>query len=119
MASKNSVTKKASRKAPKTEILIKLSRRARREVEKLLKRSEAGTITHAELNAGLKEAEAPLKQMLDYITKTLEDMLRLQKRTRGTTIDLKDLNAKLKAVRKSVYRLLNHSGPGDLHHRHH
>jgi hypothetical protein len=114
MASKKKVAKRGSNKTPKVKILIELSRRARREVEKLLRSSKAGTITKAELNTGLKQAEAPLKQMLVYITATLNDMSRLQKRARGKTIDLKDLNAKLDVMRKRVKRMLNHTN--GLHH---
>jgi hypothetical protein len=109
MASKRSVTAKGSQKAPKVKILIELSRRAKREVDKLLKRSEAGTITNAELNTGLKEAEVPLRQMRDYIDATLSDMSKLLKRTRASTITEKQLNIKLYAVRKRVKLMLNHS----------
>jgi hypothetical protein len=114
MASKKSVTKKGSHKVPKIKILIELSRRARREVDKLFKRSEAGTITNAEMNTGLKEAETPLKQMRDYIDTTLSDMSKLLKRTEANTITKKQLNIKLNVVRKRVKRMLNH-GNG-MHH---
>ena len=77
-------------------------------MEKLLKHSEAGTITNAELNTGLKEAEVPLKQMLDYINTTLDDLSKLLKRTQASTITKKELNIKLNVVRKRVKRMLNH-----------
>jgi chromosome condensin MukBEF complex kleisin-like MukF subunit len=109
MASKRSVTARGSHKVPRVKILIELSRRARREVEKLLKRSEAGTIDNAELKKGLKEAEVPLRQMRDYINATLSDMSKLLKRTQASTITEKELNTKLNAVRKQVKRMLNHS----------
>lgn len=109
MASKRSVTARGSHKAPKVKILIELSRRARREVEKLLRRSEAGTIDNVELTKGLKEAEVPLQQMRDYIDATLSDMSKLLKRTQASTITKKELNTKLNAVRKQVKRMLNHS----------
>jgi hypothetical protein len=109
MASKRSVTERGSHKVPKVKILIELSRRARREVDKLFKRSEAGTITNAELNTGLKEAEVPLEQMRDYINTTLSDMSKLLKRSQTSTISKKELNIKLNVVRKRVKRMLNHS----------
>ncbi len=58
-------------------------------MDKLLKRSEAGTITNAELNTGLKDAEVPLRQMRDYIDATLSDISKLRKRTRASTITKK------------------------------
>jgi hypothetical protein len=109
MATKRSVTKKGSNKAPKFKILIQLSTRARREVEKLLKRSEAGTISNAQLNTGLKKAEAPLEQMLDYINATLSDMSTLLKGAQNSTMTKKQLNIKLIAVRKRVKLMINHS----------
>jgi hypothetical protein len=109
MASKKTVTKSGSNKAPKVRILIELSRRARREVEKLLRSSKAGTITESELNTGLKQAEVPLKQMLDYINATLDDMSKLLKRTHGKTIKSKELSTKLDVVRRRVKRMLNHT----------
>ena len=45
MASKKKVTKRAARKVPKVKVLIQLSRRAKREIDKLLKGSKTGTIT--------------------------------------------------------------------------
>jgi hypothetical protein len=114
MASKKSVTKRGSHKVPKIKILIELSRRARRDVEKLLKRSEAGTITNAEMSTGLKEAEEPLEQMRDYINTTLSDMSKLLKLTQASTITKRELNIKLNVVRKRVKRMLNH-GNG-MHH---
>lgn len=109
MASKKTATKRATPKTPKVKVLIELSRRARREVETLLRRSEAGTITMAEMKAGLKQAEAPLKQMLGYINNTLDDVSKLLKRTESKTINLKEFNAKLNVVRKQVKGMLNHT----------
>ena len=109
MASKKTVTKKGSHKAPKVRILIELSRRARREVEKLLRSNKAGTITEAELSTGLKQAEVPLKQMLVYINATLNDMSKLLKRTQGQAMNSKQLNTKLDVVRRRVKRMLNHT----------
>jgi hypothetical protein len=109
MASKKTVTKKVSHKTPKVRILIELSRRARREVEKLLRSNKAGTITKSELNTGLKQAEVPLKQMLVYINATLDDMSKLLKRTQGQAINSKQLNIKLDVVRRRVKRMLNHT----------
>jgi hypothetical protein len=109
MASKKTATKKVSHEAPKVRILIELSRRARREVDRLLKSNKAGTMTESELNAGLKQAEVPLKQMLDYINATLDDMSKLLKRTQGQAINSKQLSIKLDVVRRRVKRMLNHT----------
>ena len=111
MASKKTVTKKGSHKAPKVKVLIQLSRRAKRELDKLLKRSEAGTITKGQLNTGLKEVAAPLKQMLDYIDVTLDDLSKLQKLNAIKTIATKQLNVDLQEIHRSVSRMLNHHGP--------
>ena len=108
MASKKTVAKKRSPKDPKVKILIELSRRARREVDKLLKQSIAGTIDSAELNMGLNEAEAPLKQMLDYVKTTLSDLSQLQKLSLTRTLSKKQLNTKLKAVRRRMKLMSNH-----------
>ena len=47
--------------------MLKLSRRAKAEVAKLLKRNEAGTITRAQLDTGLEELEEQLKQMIHFV----------------------------------------------------
>jgi hypothetical protein len=113
MASKKTIKKTGSHEVPKVKILIELSRRAEREVKTLLKRSEAGTITNAELNTGLKEVAAPLKQMLDYIEATLEDVSKLQKRTELKTITTKQLSTDLHEIDRSVNLMLDH---GDFPH---
>jgi len=114
MAAKRSVKPRETHKIPKVKILIELSRRARREVDKLLRRSEAGTITSADLNAGLKEAEVPLQLMRNYIDSTLSDMSKLLKLARASSISKREMNIKLNIVRKRVKRMLNH-GNG-MHH---
>jgi hypothetical protein len=111
MASKKTVTKRGAHKAPKVKVLIQLSRRAKREADKLLKRSKAGTITKEQLNTGLKEVAAPLKQMLDYIDATLDNVSKLQKRTAVRTITTKQLNIDLRKIDRGVNRMLNHEGP--------
>lgn len=108
MASKRKVAAKVSNKVPKVKILIELSRRARREIDKLVRRSEAGTITNVEVSRGLKEAEVPLQQMRDYIDTTLSDVASLLKRAQASTITKKQMDIKLIAVRKQVKRMLNH-----------
>ena len=110
MASKKTATKRVSHKAPKVKVLIQLSKRAKRELDKLLKRSKAGTITKGQLNAGLKDVAAPLKQMLDYVDVTLDDLSKLQKLDVKTSTT-KQLNLDLQEIHRSVSRMLNHHGP--------
>jgi len=109
MASKKTVTKRAARKVPKVKVLIQLSRRAKREMDKLLKGSKTGTITQRQLNTGLKEVAAPLKQMLKYIDATLDGVSKLQKRTAASSISPKQLNTKLLELDSGVNRMLDHS----------
>lgn len=116
MAAKKSVKKKPADAAPENRILIQLSRRAKREVDKLLKRSEAGTITGTDLSSGLKEAGTSLKQMRDYITATLDEMSALRKLAESKSITKKQLDTELVAVRRLVKLMFNH-GNGD--HPHH
>lgn len=106
MASKKKVTTSGSQ-TPKVRILIQLSRRAKAEVAKLLKRTEAGTITKVELNTALQKVEAPLKQMLNYISGTLDDLSRL-KRDQTITFATRELKIRLKKVGKRVKRMFNH-----------
>jgi len=47
--------------------VLKLSRRAKAEVAKLLKRDQAGTITRTQLDAGLEEIDEQLKQMIHFV----------------------------------------------------
>jgi hypothetical protein len=110
MASKKKLTKSGSQ-TPKVRILIQLSRRAKAEVVKLFKRTKAGTITKEELNTGLQKVEAPLKQMLNYINATLDDLSRL-KRDQTRTLATTDLKIRLRQVGKRVKRMFNH-GNGD------
>jgi hypothetical protein len=112
MASKRSVTKQV----PKVKILVQLSQRARRDTEKLLKRSEARTMTIVELNAGFKEVEASLKQMLNYIDTTLDDMSKLLKRAKAKTITREELNIGLFEGRRRL-KLMYNWGNG-WHHPH-
>jgi hypothetical protein len=49
------------------EDVLRLSRKAKVEVKKLLKRTEAGTLTRVKLETGLKEVEGRLKKMLGMI----------------------------------------------------
>lgn len=70
MASKRNTTKRApaDRGTTKSE-LKRLSREARAEVTRLLQRSRAGTITRADLNAGLREVGGDLKRIWVFIFK--------------------------------------------------
>jgi hypothetical protein len=81
--------------------LEKLSKRALAEVTKLLKRAEAGTITHVQLNRGLQQAEAPLKQMLGQISGTLGKVSRV-KRGQLRTINTTELKTRLKQVSRQM-----------------
>jgi len=70
MASKRSTTKRESDDRGTTKSDLKqLSREAKAEVTRLLQRSRAGTITRAELDTGLREVQAQLKQMWVFIFK--------------------------------------------------
>ncbi len=70
MASKNSITRTrpADRGTTKSE-LKQLSRGAKAEVSRLLKRSRAGTITGIELQTRLRELSSQLDQMWVFIFK--------------------------------------------------
>jgi hypothetical protein len=67
MASKKTVTRSGSDKRRDAEAVLELSKRAKAEVAKLLKRNQAGTVTRADLETGLEEVEEQLKQMLGMI----------------------------------------------------
>ncbi len=67
MASKRTVVGRGSDKRRKAETVLKLSKRAKGEVAKLLKRNQAGTITRVQLETGLEEVEERLKRMLGFI----------------------------------------------------
>jgi hypothetical protein len=66
MGSKSKSGKKRSGKN-RAEDVIKLSRKAKVEVKKLLKRTKAGTLTQVKLETGLEEVEGRLKKMLGMI----------------------------------------------------
>jgi hypothetical protein len=67
MASKRTAARNGSDKHREAEAVLKLSRRAKAEVTKLLKRNQAGTITREQLDTGLEEVEERLKRMLGMI----------------------------------------------------
>ena len=67
MASKRTVGRRGSEKRPDAKDVLKLSRRAKAEVEKLLKRNLAGTITRTQLDTGLEEIDEELKQMIHFV----------------------------------------------------
>ena len=67
MASKKTVAKSGSDKHQDAKTVLQLSKRAKAEVAKLLKRNQAGTVTRAELETGLEELEEQLEQMLGMI----------------------------------------------------
>jgi hypothetical protein len=106
MASKEKNTTPA---APEFRILIELSRRARVELNKLLRVTEAvKTIDSATFNAGLEKAEAPLRQMLDYIEETLQELSKL-KQGQAKMLGTKNLNVQLEEVGHRVQLMFNHS----------
>jgi hypothetical protein len=63
MASKKTVKRSGSKQGLELERVRKISRRARAEVARLLKRNQSGTITRVQLQTGLKEVKERLKQM--------------------------------------------------------
>jgi hypothetical protein len=60
-------SKKKSKEQRRAKKVLKLSRRARTEVELLLRRTRTGTLTPVDLKCGLKEVDAQLKKMLGMI----------------------------------------------------
>jgi hypothetical protein len=58
---------KGSGKRRDAKALLKVSRRAKAEVAKLLKRNQSGTITRVELETGLEELEGRLKVMILFM----------------------------------------------------
>ena len=66
MGSQRKVGKKRSGESPAEDVL-RLSRKAKVEVKRLLKRTRAGTLTRVKLETGLKEVEGRLKKMLGMI----------------------------------------------------
>jgi hypothetical protein len=67
MASKKTVAKSGSDKRRDAKTVLALSRKAKAEVAKLLKRNQDGTITRAELETELEEVEDQLERMLGMI----------------------------------------------------
>jgi hypothetical protein len=67
MASKKTVAKSGSDKRRDAKTVLELSKKAKAEVAKLLKRNQAGTVTREELETGLEELEEQLEQMLGMI----------------------------------------------------
>jgi hypothetical protein len=67
MATKKATRKKASAKRVKEKELRKLSKKARTEVAKLLKRDRAGTVTAVQMATGLKELDQKLKLITSFI----------------------------------------------------
>jgi hypothetical protein len=63
MASKKTVKRSGFKQGQELERVRKISRRARTEVARLLKRNQSGTITRVQLQTGLKEVKEQLKQM--------------------------------------------------------
>jgi hypothetical protein len=66
MGSNRKGGKKRSSKS-RAEDVLKLSRKAKGEVKKLLRRNQAGTLTQVKLETGLKEVDGRLKKMLGMI----------------------------------------------------
>ena len=67
MASKRTVAKGGADKHREAKAVLKLSARAKAEVAKLLKGSQAGTITRGQLDTGLEEVDERLKQMIVFV----------------------------------------------------
>jgi hypothetical protein len=66
MASRRTVKKREPRQGRDLERLWKLQRRAEREVARLLKRTQTGTITRVQLQTGLKEVRDWLTNLHFY-----------------------------------------------------
>jgi hypothetical protein len=81
--------------------LSKLSKQALAEVTKLLERTEAGTITKVQLNRGVKQSEARLKQMLGQISGALGKVSRV-KRGQTRTINTTKLKSRLKEAGREM-----------------
>jgi hypothetical protein len=67
MASKKTIAKSGSAKRRDAETVFDLSKKAKAEVAKLLKRNQTGTVTREELETGLEEVKGQLKKMLGMI----------------------------------------------------
>ena len=66
MASRRTVKKREPRQGRDLKLLRKFQRRAEAEVERLLKRTEAGNITRAQLQTGLEEVRDLLTNLHFY-----------------------------------------------------
>jgi hypothetical protein len=71
MATKRTVARSGPENHLKAETVLKLSRKAKTEVAKLLKRNQAGTITRVRLDTGLKEVKKRLKVMTHFVRQLL------------------------------------------------
>jgi hypothetical protein len=71
MASRKNITRRESDHRREAETVLDLRKRAEEVAAKLLKQSQAGTITRMELKTGLKEIEKRLKRMHILINKIL------------------------------------------------
>jgi hypothetical protein len=71
MATKRTVARSGPENRLKAETVLKLSRKAKSEVAKLLKRNQAGTITRVRLDTGLKEVKKRLKVMTHFVRQLL------------------------------------------------
>lgn len=67
MASKKTVAKSGSDQRRDAKTVLALSKKAKAEVAKLLKRNQDGTITRAQLETELEEVEDQLERMLGMI----------------------------------------------------
>jgi hypothetical protein len=71
MATKKTAARSGPGTRLKAETVLKLSRKAKSEVAKLLKRNQAGTITRVRLDSGLKEVKKRLKVMTHFVRQLL------------------------------------------------
>ena len=71
MASKRTVTRTTTEKREKAKAALRLAKRAQVELDKLLKRDQAGTISREELETELKEIYENLKRMHMFILASL------------------------------------------------
>jgi len=67
MAVKRTVTKKAAARRRKAKAALKLSRKARVELTKLLRRHRKGTLTHVALEISLVELHEEITRMVHFV----------------------------------------------------
>jgi hypothetical protein len=70
-AKRKIATRRAALKRRKAQDVLRLSKKAKRELAKLLRRDRAGTITRVELQTGLKEIYQDVTSMTHFVRASL------------------------------------------------